>query len=153
MKLESIKCQCEFFHEFESVGLPEDSYGGFLLWSASGEKAYLDSASDKTYDEVSGLIDSDQNDTPLNDDARANILQKIYGLVACDLDHKGSAFALVAHQPCPVCGASKMRSWDYEKPAKIVGAEMGAVTHAVWMGLSTTEKAGVVRGAILRLEK
>jgi len=153
MKFESIQYQCELSHKFDSFALPEDSYGEFLLWSANGENSYLDAVSDKTYDEVSNLINSHRSEVRLADDDLADILQRVYGQVACDPDSEGAKFSILAHQPCPICGTSKMKSWDYKSPAETVNMEPARVTHKVWAKLSETEKAVAVTKALLLLKK
>ena len=89
--------------------LPFTSYGGFLLRDEIGTStAYLNGLSDPTYSEVGALLKKLPLTERLNANQRADVLQRVYGEVACDPDADpdpdadGNPFIIGQHPKCPV---------------------------------------------------
>jgi hypothetical protein len=126
--------------EFEAPLLGEMSYGEFLLWSSRGSVAYLNALADPIFAEVRRLLDSRFQAANIDSLVMADMLQGMFGPMACDPDDHGAPFMMNVKPPCPNCGADKPSSWDFVDPPKFLESEISHVSHNAWNALSADEK-------------
>ena len=146
MKLQLFTYTCEpLGHVFNAPELPLSSYGEFLLRDATGTSAaYLNGLSDPTYSEVSALLATLPDTQGLPAKRRADVLQRLYGDVACDPDASGRPLRIGQHPRCPTCSSTAMRSWDEAIPIGFVDVDVPPVTHGGWRSLTEDQKADAV---------
>ncbi|NPD68816.1 hypothetical protein HN018_12570 [Lichenicola cladoniae] len=142
MKLQLFQYVCEpLGHKFNAPALPFNTYGKFLLRDEGGTSiSYLDALADSTYPEVSTLLRGLVETAHLTANKRADLLQRLYGEVACDPDDEGRAFIVGRHPKCPICASHTMRFWNEVVPDKFVDAEVPHVTHRHWQFLTEGQK-------------
>lgn len=149
MKIPLAKYVCEICDAaFEAPMLGESRYGEFLLWSSSGDVAYLNAFQDKTYQEVADLIAAQSEILKRDSFKAAEVLQNIFGPLACDPDRTGAPFVIGAHPPCKKCKRGRVASWEMIDPPKIVDLDIPSVTHKRWDRLTDREKAAAVSRAV-----
>lgn len=148
MKTELVTYACaSCANVFDASSLGEGAYGEFLLWSKSGQVAYLNAFEDSTYKEVSNFLERNPKTHGLQPLEKAKILRHIYGGVACDPDENGLPFEIDALPPCQKCGFQKMLSWTFKNPPEIVEVPIPSVTHIRWNSLIASEKKDLVETA------
>jgi hypothetical protein len=151
MKITLAKyCCVDSSHTFEAPLLDEGRYGEFLLWSSTGSVAYLNAFEDLVYSEVRELVENIMSDADLFQ--VAELLQKIFGYVACDPDAHGALYSINEHPSCPICGGHRITSWEMIEPKKLVELEILEVTHHGWNQLSSEQKHAAVAKAIHAIE-
>lgn len=138
---------CSTGHPFEAPLLGDSQYGEFLLWSANGAVAYLNSFKDSTFDEVEREVLSIAPALSKNPLKAADVVQRIFGRVVCDPDSSGQPFEIGAKPRCPLCAASVV-SWEPTYPAKVAELDIPAVTHTEWDQLMPAEKTLALTQAI-----
>lgn len=149
MKLELYIYTCaDCAKTFNAMEYGNNSYGEFVLRSASGEAAYLDAMQDHTFNEVSRILETHENTKDLSTTERAHVLHKIYGRTACDKDSNGKVFNIGAHPPCPACGSQRMASWETKYPRETEDIPINPVTHVTWSKLSEIEKLKCVEKSL-----
>jgi len=152
MKLELVRYRCATCaNSFDAPEIGSNAYGEFLLRSKSGETAYLNALSDKSYDDVDLLLSMKQPGLTYETD-RVKVLREIYGEVACDRDANGEVFVLDAHPACPKCGGQRMDWWEVLEPIQIVEAEISSVQHSTWNSLSALHRKSRVDSALQKRE-
>ena len=67
---------------------------------------YLDAFNDSTYSTVIELVKIASQKRQTNISETGQILQKIYGELACDTDSSGNPYH-IGYPPCPNCGERK----------------------------------------------
>lgn len=150
MKLELVRYKCANCATiFEAPALGESAYGEFLLWSRSGEVAYLNAFVDSSYKQIDNLLSSHPKTAGLQPLERAKVLRRIYGGLACDFDDTNSVFELDAHPPCPSCGSQLVASWEFKNPPEIVDVPVQPVTHIRWSLLTDCEKLKLLDAVVL----
>lgn len=147
MKLQMFTYTCEpSGHVFHAPEVPFTSYGEFLLRNATGTSwTYLNGLSDPTYSEVSSLLKSLPETEHLTANQRADLLQRLYGEVACDPDVNGQPFLIGQHPRCPICSSTTMRSWDETIPVELVDVDVPSVSHNKWQSLAERQKVEAVQ--------
>ncbi len=149
MKLELVTFECgNCGRRFEAPALNPYAYGEFLLRSAGGSLAYLNALDDTTYSEVDNLLATIPGTAQLTPLSRADVLQSVYGELACDPDATGAPFSITQPPTCPQCGARRPSWFEHPEPAPIVDVEVAPVTHGRWAALSRTEKLAALRAAL-----
>jgi hypothetical protein len=127
--------------KFDEPHLGDFCYGMLLLWSAPKSCSFLDAIGDVTYREVSDLI---KNRKQKIDIEHSDLLQSVYGEVACDTDSLGRPYS-IGNPPCPNCGSRRWKSIN----ETIVGwVEILNVSHRLWFSLSEVKKKERVDCAI-----
>jgi ribosomal protein S27AE len=144
MRYTCAKCA----NTFDAPELNPYSYGKFLMRSSSGSTVYLDALQDDTYKEIDNFLLSQEKIRSLNDNDRSEILQRIYGIIACDRDKDGNYFVIGAHPACPNCGAQEMASWEFKQPPEIIDIMIPNVTHKYWSSLNKQEKEAIILNKI-----
>ena len=154
MKLIFCKYDCSHCkNHFKAPELSGAVYGEFLLRStASGEIRYLNAFNDSSYDEVSSLMLTNSEVAALSAVKRANLLQRIYGQVACDRDANGHAYQLGLHPTCPTCSTQTMSNWEFTEPPEFIEIDILPVTHLNWSILSNEVKQKLVQEVLLKTE-
>lgn len=132
---------------FVTSSLGDFSYGEFLLWSAPRECAYLNALDDTTYEEVFEIIKNYCHAEFSKTTDVSELLQKIYGEVACDFDRLGRSYK-ISSPPCPNCGSTLIATVGEEK---ISIASIDAVTHQRWESLTSQQKIQSVIAAVARV--
>ncbi len=151
MKLELIEYTCSKCGiKFKAPGLPESSYGEFLLYSKHGSSAYLNAIEDPTYKEVDRLLSLEPKIKNLSPADRAKILRHVYGPAACDWDDVGFPFGIDIFPPCPNHHSNSILEWRFGSPPEWVDVRVPPVTHVVWKSLSEPEKIGRLRAELSR---
>lgn len=141
MKLELVTYTCgDCAFSFDAASLGETAYGEFLLWSKNAEIAYLNAFTDGTYKSVDRLLLAIPEIAGLNPLLRSEILQEIYGRLACDFDSKGDFFQISGLPPCPACGSQNITSWRFKNPPEVVEIDIPPVSHKRWEGLSDLQR-------------
>lgn len=147
MKTTLAKYTCaDCSHIFEAPMLDENRYGEFLLWSSSGRVAYLNALDDPVYGEVKTLVAEvmGQKD-PFQ---LAEVLQQVFGALACDLDPQGNPYLIDGLPLCPVCRSQHIASWELIEPEKLLEQEIPEVTHQAWARLFSEQKRAAIAAAI-----
>lgn len=120
--------------------LDESSYGEFLLWSPNGKVAYINAIEDRTYSEVKDLLLHSFEAMRSDPFKAAEVLQELFGPVACDPDPSGAPYMIGAQPPCPNCAGGRIASWELIHPAKVVEWDIPIVTHERWDRMNEREK-------------
>jgi hypothetical protein len=143
MKLQLVKYRCENCKlEFKAPQLKIGGYAEFLLRSQlTGHLAYLDAMADKTYDEVGEYLEANLKLAEKSANLIASILQKTYGIIACDPDPAGNIYQIGAAPVCPSCGSQNMEYWEVVEPSEFIEQIIPPVTHRAWSLLNDRRKA------------
>src|SRR5689334_16531601 len=91
---------------FDAPALPDCAYGEFLLWSRNGNSAYLNALEYPTFMEFSSLLAQHPAMQGATASFHADVLHKVYGRLACDMDSQGASFDIGAYPRCPTCGSA-----------------------------------------------
>ena len=147
MKITLAKYSCAACnHAFESPMLDESRYGEFLLWSSSGSVSHLNAFEDSVYGELKSLV---TDVIGAEDRFRvADVLQRIFGPLACDPDAKGMPYSIDGQPSCPACPSPLIASWEFIEPQKVVEIEIPEVTHKKWGLLTPPQKRETVAEAM-----
>lgn len=143
-----LHCRCkQCRYEFETVTLPEMSYGLFLLRSCSGQYvAVIDSNRDAVFDECYGLVKRIIG--PTTSESRA--VDCFHGLLhlTCDPAPDGSSFRLIG-PVCPRCRSTDVSHSDV-LPPQWRQRELAPPGHSRWQAMSPDERVKVVSDALRR---
>jgi hypothetical protein len=152
MKLQKFVFKCDpNGHQFESFEVPENSYGEFLLRDASGSSVRsLNALADTTYDEVAKALGQLAVTAQIPLRKRAEILQKIFGEVACDPDERGAPLRIGQHASCPICGTTAMKSWEASDPPFFKEVAVQPVTHRAWRAMGVVGREAALNSGLAR---
>lgn len=116
----------------------EYSYGEFLLRkrNSSGIR-YLNALEDDVYHEVSEIIKEFFPDVKFES---SDLLQIVFGPVACDPDIDGRPFEMNLWPHCENYNATEPVSWQMTDPPVFVDIEVPLVKHDLWNCLSPQGK-------------
>ena len=135
---------CSNGHTFEAPDSSGD-YGEFIVRGAnSPEPGVLRAVADPTYLEVDGLLHKIGAYNGKTENEQAEILQTVFG-VACDPAPDGTNVYLGRRAPCPVCGATRMASWE---PSRPYSGPVFEVTHDAWRQRTPSQKEVLLRQAV-----
>jgi hypothetical protein len=152
MRIQILKCSCDYCgNKCERPFLPDGAYGEFLLFSKSGAVAYLNVFDDSSYDEVCSIVKSIPLVAHSSASATVDLIQRIYGKVACDPDVNNDFFQIDNALSCYACGCANSLSCSLENPKEAVGVKIPSVTHSKWSNLSDMQKLSVVASEILTI--
>ncbi|RRS05303.1 hypothetical protein EIP75_07080 [Aquabacterium soli] len=142
MKLQLLHVTCAQCGRDSHVGvMPEGIHGQFVLRSTDSlDEAFLDTATDPTYEEVDALLNRSRRMIGKDDWFRAHALQRTYGETACDPDSTGSFFRIGKLPNCPLCGHASLHSWKALSPPAFIDREIAPVSHRAWLALSEAQK-------------
>ncbi|MBA5607395.1 hypothetical protein H3H36_18725 [Duganella sp. FT3S] len=142
MKLVLFNYNCPCCGEnFKVAQLPPHAYGEFLLRRRGRDAIrYLDAINDRPYAEVSDEIDKILLAKKGRSFENSDVLQKVFGAIACDPDFDGEQFEIGLPPPCPVCGNQGGFSWRMTEPIETADVEVAPITHTLWNKLSHQEK-------------
>lgn len=116
----------------------EHSYGEFLLRKRNGPgMRYLNALEDDAYQEVSEII---KGFFPNVKFESSDLLQIVFGPVACDPDIDGKPFEMNLAPYCETCDAAEPLSWQMTEPPVFVYIEVPLVKHDLWNSLSPERK-------------
>jgi hypothetical protein len=108
---------------------------------------------DNVFSEVEDLVYSQFPELKRDPSKAGEIIQHIFGPVACDPDDGGLPFAIDASPPCKRCGSTNTKSRGFVDPPKIFEMNIPPVTHERWNRLTEQEKAEAVRMSVADLLK
>lgn len=131
--------------EFQASGVPEMSYGEFVLRSESGDEAYLEAVSNVAFNEVSNLVEAHPLLAGVDQCRAGDITQKIFS-VACDPTPSGQRFHIGMKPTCPNCSSREMASWGEVHPQK--PSQIPSVTQTLWATMKDAEKSDAIDKAI-----
>ncbi len=137
-------------HAFDAPELLGGAYGEFIFRSSSGDTSYLNSLTDSVYEEVGQLLEHEPLTSGMGTVHRSDILQAIFGDIACDPSPSGQSFHLGAKPRCPACGSQEMASWMEKDSPQLVDLDIPHVTHEGWKSLHGQQKSDRVRQAAAR---
>ena len=130
--------------------ISEFAYGEFLFWSPGGNVAYVNAVKDDAYNELSELLRQRFSSLRKDRMRSAEVLQPMFGPVACDPDSTGESYVMDALPPCKHCKSRRIASWDLINPAKVVEWDIPVITHHAWNQLSLAEKLASIDRYIAR---
>lgn len=137
---------------FEAPTLGEASYGEFLLWSSTGKVVYVNAIEDKVYLELDKLL-AQRFDNLQSDPFKASeVLQQIFGPMACEADPTGAPYMIGAQPSCTSCANGNVASWELIDPLQIVEYDIPVVTHVRWSSLTDVEKAAQIDRFVAEFE-
>lgn len=134
--------------EFQASGVPEFSYGEFVMRSDSGSEAYLEAITNSSFNEVSELVESNSLLAGFDERRLGDITQKVF-TVACDPTENGETFHIGLKPTCPSCSSREMASWEQVHP--LSPSSIPFITHTRWESLDDKEKLNLVDVAIRNL--
>lgn len=116
------------------------AYGEFLLRKKNSPSVrYLDALACRAYSDVAHELENNLETSGLDDVTRSDILQAIFGIVACDLDTDGKPFCIGLLPYCDDCNG-RSSTWRISDPIEFVEIDVPPVTFLVWNGLSDQER-------------
>ena len=134
------KCKCCGF-AYKAPQINPHAYGEFLLRKRNSlSLRYLDALNSPAYAEVSEELRENADTKELDDLTRADVLQAIFGPVACDSDVDGEPFELGLLPYCTDCGETVSISWQMTEPIEFVEMDIPPATFSVWQHLSGRER-------------
>lgn len=132
---------------FEASGVPDFSYGEFILRTNLGEEAFLQATSDNAFLEVLKIVRDHPMISHFDLHKSGEIAQKVFG-TACDCSPKGEFYHIEAPPICPICSSRKMESWDCSVPPRL--SPINPVTHSEWDSMNLEQKHSKIDQAIRR---
>lgn len=135
-------------NEFQASGVPELSYGEFILRSESGEEVYLEALCDETFKEVLTLVRRHPLMKKFDQKKSGEVTQNIFGL-ACDVAPNGEYYQINMMPQCPSCCSRKISKWSECFPR--IESNILPVTHADWQMKTPSEKNEIVDRAIRKM--
>jgi len=133
---------------FHAAGVPETSYGEFVMRSKSGREVYLEAISNDPFNEVAQMVESHPHMKEMNENESGDVVQKVYTL-ACDLSPEGEEFFIGLKPVCPCCSSREMASWEEIRPLQL--SNILSVTNTKWLALNDSEKLALVDKVIRNL--
>lgn len=148
MKLLIYNYQCEVCKtRFLNFGLPEDTYGEFLLRTESGEVRYLNALNDPLVKEYKQIFNKITKNLGIPQRDRTVIFQ--FGLqITFDNSVNGEKYLIEAFPPCPNCKSTKMESWGEKIPLEVCPVDVEPVSHNEWSKLSHDKKVALIKNKI-----
>lgn len=134
--------------EFQASGVPEMSYGEFVMRSELGEEVYLEAISSPAFDEVSRMVAAHPLLSSVSEGRVGDVIQKIFG-VACDLSPLGHKFNIGMKPNCPNCSSREMASWKETSPRQ--QSQIPFATQVRWALMAESEKIDLLNQSIRRL--
>jgi DNA-directed RNA polymerase subunit RPC12/RpoP len=135
--------------EFSAPGVPEFSYGMFVMRSEKSDyAAFLHAIGDSAFLEIQQMISEYTEIVRLKDREKAKLMHEIFGLI-CDEAPDGSKLLMDAAPICPSCGSREMKSWKQVHPAQIW--PLPTVEHKKWDSKSHAEKLAAIDKAIKQI--
>lgn len=134
--------------EFEASGVPEMSYGEFVLRSESGEEVYLEAVSNVAFNEVSNIVEAHPSLARADQNRIGDVIQKVFS-VACDSSPSGQRFHIGMKPTCPVCSSREMASWGEVYPQQ--PSPIPSATQTRWASMSRPQKDYIIDCAINKL--
>ena len=131
--------------KFQASGVPEMSYGEFVLRTISGEEAYLEAITNEAFNEVARGVRAHPSLAGTDQSESGDVAQKVFG-VACDLSPCGQRYYIDLNPICPNCSSQEMASWGELHPQQ--PSPIPSVTQTRWALMDGAEKADVINKAI-----
>ncbi|RFP11324.1 hypothetical protein D0T23_20625 [Duganella sp. BJB475] len=101
---------------------------------------YLDAVHCIAYSEVASELKANVQARGLDEVKQAEVLQAIFGVVACDPDIDGEPFEMGLPPYCPECAGQSASAWSITEPIEFIELEIPAPTFLLWTSLTTQEK-------------
>lgn len=151
MKFTKIEYQCHKCRKiFIAPGMMPYSYGEFILYSRQSKKIRCFNAlEDSIYKEVSEKISKNKNIKKSNP---PEILEKIFGKVACDPDEYGESLQMTTPF-CPFCKSDQTSLHRIPEPLEFIEIEPLKISHTAWLSLAKNEKIKNINEEIIQLNR
>jgi len=142
MKLVLFEYECAFDGSlFKAPQLGPHAYGEFLLRKKNSTALrYLDTIASSAYEDVAHELDTSSETSGLDEVRQSDVLQAIFGIVACDPDVDGEPFEMGLLPYCVQCKDPSSLSWRMTDPIEVVEMDVRPVTYLVWNRLSDQER-------------
>jgi hypothetical protein len=142
MKLVLFKYECLAEGVFfKAPQISPHAYGEFLLRKKNSPSLrYLNAIASSAYEYVAHELEISPEVSGLDEVMQSNVLQAIFGNVACDPDVDGKPFEMGLLPYCNNCKDPSCLSWQITDPIEFVEIEVPPVTFLVWDRLSDEEK-------------
>lgn len=126
---------------FKAPQVSPHAYGEFLLRKKnSSSLRYLDAINSSVYSDIAREIKINPETSGLNEMRQSNVLQAIFGGVACDPDADGQPFHMGLMPRCPHCNERDALSWNITDPIEFDEIEVAPVEFSIWHGLTPKER-------------
>jgi hypothetical protein len=130
-------------HAFTAPGLPDMSYGQFLLTSTKeGLTGYCNALADRVFYEVSFMARRRPTTATFSESECADLVQTMFN-AACDLAPDGSPYNIHGGPKCPKCGARRWASCD-DRSRQPWPEPLPDVTHDLWNSLTLRQKCALL---------
>jgi len=143
MKLTLFEYECKtcgVFFNVPQISQPY-AYGEFLLRKKNSSSVrYLNALASRAYSDVAHELQIHLDTRGLDELTRSDILQAIFGIVACDLGMDGEPFCMRLSPYCAACHSSSSTFWRITDPIEFVEIDVPPVTFSVWNGLSDQDR-------------
>ena len=96
--------------KFIASGVPELSYGQFVLRTETGVEMYLDALTSDVFHEVRTLVHNHPLLAATDDRKTADVVHGVFGC-ACDRARDDRRLHIVMWPTCPACSSRNMKSW------------------------------------------
>lgn len=142
MELVLFEYRCKSCGEiFKAPQLNPHAYGEFLLRKKnSSSLRYLDAINSSVYSDIAREIKVNPETSGSNEMRQSDVLQAIFGVVACDPDADGQPFHMGLMPCCPHCNYRGALSWNITDPIEFVEIEVAPVEFSIWHGLTPEER-------------
>ena len=126
---------------FKAPQINPHAYGEFLLRKKNSPALrYLDATSSAAYSEVAEDLWTNSKTNSFDEVTQSDILQSIFGAVACDPDGDGQPFEIGLLPYCSACNEDSNLSWKITEPIKFVEIDVPPVEFIEWRKLTAQEK-------------
>lgn len=155
MKLVLFEYKCKYCEAiFKAPQISPHAYGEFLLRKkTSSSLRYLDAIASSVYSDVADELQINPETSGLSELTRSDILQVIFGPVACDPDSDGEPFEMGLLPYCPNCKERSSLSWKITDPIEFVEIDVPSVQFFVWQRLTAKEKKMKIEQALQKFLK
>ncbi len=153
MKLVLFEYRCESCGiSFKAPQISPHAYGDFLLRKKNSPALrYVDAVHSVAYSEVACELKINAETRGLGETKQSDVLQAIFGRVACDPDVDGEPFEMGLPPYCPKCAGPSASAWSITEPIEFVELEIPPATFLRWTGLTAQEKKIRVLEALRKL--
>lgn len=149
MKLVLFEYRCESCGiSFKAPQISPHAYGEFLLRKKNSPALrYLDAIHCIAYSEVASVLKA----RGLDEAKQVEVLQAIFGVVACDPDVDGEPFEMGLPPYCPECTGQSASVWSITEPIEFIELDIPAPTFLLWSSLTAQEKRTRIRDSMRKL--
>ncbi|MEO9518155.1 MAG: hypothetical protein ABJH45_02955 [Paracoccaceae bacterium] len=126
---------------FDASGVPEMSYGEFILRSESSEEVFLEAITNQAFNDVCKIVDDYMANSNIDPNSSEDIVQKVFGSI-CDYGEKGEQFHIGLMPVCPNCLSRDMASWKMINPVQL--SKIENATQTKWASLNDAQRKALI---------